>query len=357
MSDVATVDENPGQERRPSVDAILDAPIRRDELRKQPNRVLEVLWLVLGIAAIGGVVYGGAVLLGSTVLSPQAWAARYVTLIADGDFAAASERVDPQLDPTQADLLNSAVPSHGIQDVVVTPISENGPSAKVHVAFTLDGVPQESELSLWRRTSFFGLASEWRVSTALLGSVRLMSSGPDALSVGGVDVAVPGEAVFPAYPGVYPVDLTEADRFFELTAPVSAVIPANNTVEVPVTVTTTSAYDEGAQAAVVAIIDECASSGDIAPIGCPFGAVLFDEYRNLTWRITDYPVVEISDDGTRFESTSRGRAYAKFEQENFAGRGWVAASYVDKFHVTGTLTVADGVIIAAFDDGAGGTVG
>ena len=357
MSDVATFEGTPGQEPRRAVDDVFDAPIRRDELRKKPNRALEVLWLVVGIAAIGGFVYGGAVLLGSTVLSPQAWAERYVTLIAEGDFADASELVDPQLDFTQLELLDFAVPSEGIQDVVVTPISETGPSAKVHVAFTLDGAPQESELSLWRRTSFFGLASEWRVSTALLGSVRLTSTGPEALNVGGVDVAVPGEAIFPAYPGVYPVELTSSDTFFALADPLSAVVPANNTVEVPVTVTATAAYAEGAQAAVVAIIDECAASGDIAPIGCSFGAVLFDEYRNLTWRITDYPELEISEDGTRFHSTSKGRAYAKFEQENFAGRGWVDASYVDKFAVTGTLTVVDGVIIAAFDDGAGGTVG
>jgi len=353
MSELVVVD-GPGELAAPEAEP---AAARRSR-RRRPNRPLEVLWLVLGIGAIAGIVYGVAVLLGSTVLSPQAWAERYVSLIAEGRFDEASAAADPGIEPEFAALLSDGAleGGEGISALAVTLIEQSGPSATVRVAYELAGEPHEAELSLWRRTSFFGLASEWRVSTPLLGSMRLVSAGPDQLSVGGVDVLVPGTAILSAYPGVYPIGLAGGEQYFDMDGEPEAVVVSNDTVEVPVTVLATDALREAVAEGVTALIDECAKSDDIAPPGCPFAGRLFDEYKDLVWRITDYPVVELSADGATFSSSSDGRAYAKFQQENFAGRGWVDGSLVDGFPVSGTVTIVDGEVSVSLDDGAGGAL-
>lgn len=58
---------------------------------------------------------------------------------------------------------------------------------------------------------------------------------------------------------------------------------------------------ERIQAAVNALVDECAAKGLLAVAGCPFGARLlpdpndadqyFPEYRGLAWEVTKYPVI------------------------------------------------------------------
>lgn len=335
-------------------DTAVSEPLRIPKKRGPAFRLMEVGFLLLGIAGIAGLVYGGALLLGSTVLSPQAWAERYVDLVAKGSLTAASELVDPGTAPELSMLLqDGALPTDApsLTATNVELLEQRGSSAKVSVQFLVDGVPQEAELSLWRRTTFFGLASEWRVSTPLLGSLRVTTTGPDEFLIGDVPVTVSGPITLPVYPGSYPITLASTE-FYTLEAPLEVDAVTGETVAVEVTGAITPAYVEAAEAAITALIDECATSTQIAPVDCPFAGVLFEEYRDLSWKITDYPVLEIAADGTTYASTDDGRAYASFQQENFSGRGWIEGSLIDHFAMSGTLRYLRGEIRADFDDEA-----
>lgn len=321
---------------------------------RRPRRGLEVVFLLLGIVGLAGVAVGVAAILGATVLSPTAFADRYVASIAAGDSSSARDALAAGAPLPDSPLLadEALASAHDRIEVVdVRLVASTADAATVAVAYRLAGERFDAELELWRGPGFFGLASDWRVATPLVAELELSATGPDRVVVNdAVEVDLSdGVVSIAAYPGVYAVSLPADERFFEVAEPIGAPAPAGESTALPLTTRGTAALAEAVTGRVGELLEACAASTSLTPPGCPFFARHADEYRDLAWQITSSPRLELSADGTAFSTAEAGQAIARFESEDFSGRGWKPAEEVAAIEVSGAVAESGGVVEVVLD--------
>lgn len=253
---------------------------------------------VIGIVVAAAVVVaGGAVAAWALTrpAGPSDVALSYLTALEEGDAAAALARTDVEKDAASRARAAYDGAAARLEDTRVAGTREDGDTAQVEVAYTLDGQDVEATLELRRRDG------AWRIENGL-GSVRPQATLGDAVTVGEVVVPVGGEplALLPARYDVAaaPAEVLTGSTTVDVTA--GADIPA--AVEASLSPDATGVI----QVQLDAYAQQCARPATTVPPNCglkiPWGADL-SALSSLDFRIEKTPQVAVSADATSFDAT------------------------------------------------------
>lgn len=273
--------------------------------------------LLIGGIVAGAVVLlaiGGAVTIGilkSTVFSPERAAEAYVDDIAKGRFASAFERTPG--DTTGATALvssNDVTLDAAITNVKLGSPTTGGGAAQIPVSYEVDGQRDSGVVTLTSSGTQFLFFDQWRV-TGGLESRATIAGAP--LKIGGVEVD-PGEggASLIAYPGIYPVD---ADLSKWETADVEPLRVTSAGAQLYAQPEPSAALVDEVQRQVDAQLDTCAASTELRPDGCPFSAYAWGDTKDVAWKITTYPKVDVR--STDSFSAYDGRATVTYQRKDW----------------------------------------
>jgi hypothetical protein len=267
-------------------------------------------------ALVVGAVAGGAVVAVIALTAVVSWlnahsfgpgqaAEGYLEAVASGDVDRVVSMA-PAGDEASDALLDEAVyrgAKDRLTDFDVTGIERDGDTARV--TFDAVGVPggRDVTLTLHADGSRFVVFDKWKVTeNGLLRTLNLdpaASGGALAVNDHEVDPAAFDEAggAFWVLPGTYLVDPFAGNAWVE-SDPVATTVGAEPYA---------SAYAETGepqpsqrllaevQSQLDAWLDECMSSTDLEPEGCPQSAYSFyDEVRQVRWTLTEQPTVSLS---------------------------------------------------------------
>ena len=313
--------------------------------------------VLIGAAVVGGVILlaiAGVSTLGAVNASrsPQAHVAEYVGHIAAGEAALASKAVDPNVPSDERDLLTDVAlkgATQRIADVRTTLVSTEGDTATVGVTYRLDGVDEYAELRAERGPNEFGVLETWRVIDPLVGEVEIFTDVYDVLALGGVDVAVgdgdatPSQIVY-VYPGVYEVSAPESEYYTASPTTVRAAGSAGSSLALAeVLGEPTEALMAEISTQVNALIDECVTSTEAAPEGCPLYTWATRD-APVTWTVVEYPELEMLG-ATSFQTVGGEVTYA-YTYSSFGTEYSQDGS--DEPSVYGEVTLEDGEPVVTF---------
>ncbi|VXB37074.1 hypothetical protein [Pseudoclavibacter sp. 8L] len=265
-------------------------------------------------------------------------ARRYVQAIADGDASLAGELVDPNIESAQRaylsdEMLAAATERITVLDIIeleaaTTPATEawlapSTPAAvgsaretkNLQVTYRLGGTTEIAVLVAERVENEFLVLEHWQIRTPLVFASAVGTSHAMDLTIGSATVtpdpvssrtwegSQPVSWVqFDAYPAIYPVTGTTSEFYSTSNQPVRVgTIADDHVADRNVVYTPTEALQTAVESAVTARIDECASSTDAAPVGCPFSTYVYGANRSVNWSIATYPTVTISGASDSFE--------------------------------------------------------
>lgn len=265
-------------------------------------------------------------------------ARRYVQAIADGDASLANELVDPDIETAQRqyvsdEMLTAASERITVLDIIevedaTTPAEEtwltsstpapvrSGRDTKnLQVTYRLGGTTETAVLVAERADNQLLVLENWRILTPLVFASAVGTSHAMDLTIGSVSVTPapvysrtwegnqPVSWVqFQAYPAIYPVTGTTSEFYTTSNQPVRVgTITDDHVADRNVIYTPTEELQAAVESAVTARIDECASSTDAAPAGCPFSTYVYGANRSVNWSIATYPTVTVSDTSDSFE--------------------------------------------------------
>lgn len=252
----------------------------------------------------------------------------YLEAIRVGDVDGALDIAGVQPGEEGANFLNSASLDRDwvVNSVVAEPNDDIYSNTSVKVVITTgDGVSATGEFDLEREDE----DEEWRFEEPPLVEVSFARSPLWYVEVNGViapyelsDDASDDRPTFHVLPGAYrfyqdvPGLLDFPDTAVPLLPGAEAISGGRDPGLVdPSPLPLAPEATERIQAAMNALVDECAAQGLKSVAGCPFGAeYLLDpsdhdeylpEYRDLAWEITKYPVIAAVPDGRSIRLTFR----------------------------------------------------
>ena len=308
-----------------------------------------IVWSIVGGALILIALVATIVVttLQNTVYSPSATAQRYVDAVADGRFAEAQALESGSSDSDGALLSSDSVELlAGMEDIEVREGFSSG-SRQLLVTYTLDGASASETITMRSSGKQFLFFDTWEVSAGLAADAQVWARDLDTISVGGVELEVgdDGIAAFAAYPGSYEV-AAPSSQWMQAVAEPLVVHYGFGSSDVQVEPTPALATEVERQ--VREVLDSCASSTKLDDADCPFDAWAFREVRNVAWTVDSYPEIELSADGSWFDSTDTGTATATWEEKDYSGE-WEAKTYSDRFYLWGEVDVDGDTVAVSLD--------
>ncbi len=306
-------------------------------------RLLSIVAVVMLVAVIGGIGITSAVL--TSTYSAQATAQRYLDALANRDAKAATA-----LETGDGGGSTRVMPSAGnaLKGAKVVVTAATSTETVVTASFNVGGKALTRSLTLVPDgTGPFGV-TKWAVSTPMVDSVTIATgtlSGP--ITVGAQRFTPRQGAVqVSMYPGVYPISATGGSQNL-LTFP---TVLSGDGAPASFGPSRMPKLTDTVGAAVRSDLDTCAKSTDAQPAGCPFGAYLYGTVKDISWKITTYPTVAVSTDGSSFSTTECGAATASYEYQYFSGDPFATDTAEDScFDVSGTVAVSDGAVRLTYD--------
>ncbi|WP_299304382.1 hypothetical protein [uncultured Brachybacterium sp.] len=319
----------------------------------------------------GGIAVGGAFVLlvgiaiafnviSSTVFSPEKRVEAYLSALQEGDAAQAVEISAPNAPTAQQVLLTNAIAGSAENRISSYEILDSEKSGDDDVVVTAtvfqDGVSTTRTFLVERNGRTALVFPEWRMGeTEYAYLVLEVPEGASTLLVNGQEVAVESLAVEGGYaasavlPGQYTVSLPEVSEFIDSEE--SAVfVPADPEGWYELYAAPTYALSEAGtaevQSQVEAALDECATSTEASPEGCPFSAWASSMVEGSgSWTIDTYPTVEL-------EPTSEGWSLSSYDSPGEATFSYQQESWNDEdaptdetdtstLRVSGTATLAE----------------
>ncbi|MFC7360919.1 hypothetical protein [Nocardioides astragali] len=263
----------------------------------------------------------------SAFYSPEKAAQTYVDAVAAGDMGAVAEALPDSGDFSPL-LLTEEIYEAATERPTGYEVGEVtilGDSAMVEVEAT-GGVGGDSYLSLEKGGKKFGLFQEWEVAEGLTSTLNVSTDGVEELTVNGVSVEAPsgGYPTFVVLPGTYSVDLYAGNEWLdgaasEVAVPLGAYASADTTTPGP-----SDAFTERVDEEIGAWLEECMASTEPEPDGCPQSVYAFGDVRNLSWELSEPPVVDYEYFEPTFPMTlyaSEGVATATYEVDESYGFG------------------------------------
>ncbi|MGP5707922.1 hypothetical protein ACTXPC_05840 [Brachybacterium alimentarium] len=312
------------------------------------------------------------VVLSNTVFSPEKRVEAYLGAVQAGDAEQALEIAAPNVPTAQQALLTNDIAGaaeNRISDFEIVGSEESGSkSATVTAKVTQDGVTTTRTYRVDRSGRTAVVFPDWTMAETEYATLALViPDGAATLLVNGQEVAVSDLDTSEGYyapaavlPGQYTVTLPESS---ELVAAVESVAYVSADPDDWYELYAAPGYSlsesgmEEVQTQVDALLDECATSTEESPDGCPFRAYAYGVVEDSgSWTIDSYPTVEVeeSDEGWYFgSSSSAGAATYSYQKEGW-GSDDEPTDETDEssFSVSGTVTVGeDGTVAVEFDDG------
>ena len=295
----------------------------------------------------GGIAVGGAFVLlvgiaiafnviSSTVFSPEKRVEAYLGALQDGNAAEAVEISAPNAPTAQQVLLTNAIAGSAenrISSFEIVDSEESGDDDVLVTATVVqDGVRTTRNFVVERSGRTALVFPEWRMGETEYAYLALeIPEGASTLLVNGQEVPVEslaaeeGYAVAAVLPGQYTVSLPEVSEF--IGSEESAVfVPADPEgwyeLHAAPTYTLSEAGTAEIQSQVETALDECATSTEADPEGCPFSAWASGMVEGSgSWTIGTYPTVEIEprQEGWSVSSyDSPGEATFAYQQEGWS---------------------------------------
>lgn len=319
--------------RGPDAPAAVDgvpAPEQAATEPMTPEQARRLRRIVVLVGAGLGVLVAGAVaisVIGSTWFTPEKAAQDYVDALAAGDVETIAATL-PDGQDLSSSLLTDEVYEAADErptDYAVGEVTTLGDSATVEVEAT-DGVGGESYLSLEKGDRKFGFFQEWEVTEGLTSSLDISSGDAEQIAVNGVTVDAPSEGYgsFAVLPGTYSVDVYAGNEWVEgeaseVPVPLGDYASAETSSPQP-----SDAFVQRVDDEIGSWLDGCMTSTEADPDGCPQSAYVYGDVRNLTWELTEAPVVDYDYFDPAFPMTlyvSDGQATATYEYDESYGFG------------------------------------
>lgn len=282
-------------------------------INAKQKRIIIICSAVVGACVLLGIVYG---VLNATVFSAKTVVNQYTDAIASGDFDHANAIADPQVSGKKAALLTNKAAKQGstISNARATSTTRNADgSTSVSLTYTLSGKTHNETLNLASKGRQLLIFNKWVITTPLVSNLHV--SGPNAvkeLNINGISITDENSSdtgssgsrsnkaySFKAYPGTYTVKAAASDYMTCNTLSLEPVSP-NGGSSAPsddntLTAKPTDKLKDALNEEVKKKIDECASSTDAEPDGCPFGDSYYQnnsDYSDFSWSVSSYPEVD-----------------------------------------------------------------
>lgn len=306
-----------------------DAPVTPAEpmTPEQARKVRRIALLVGGALAVVVAAAIAVSVISSTYFTPERAAQDYVDAIADGDVDAVADSLPSGQDLSSL-LLTEEIYDAATDrptDYAVGDVSTLGDSAMVEVTAE-NGVGGDSYVSLEKGDKKFGIFQEWDVTEGLTSTLNVSSGEVEELTVNGVTVTADdaGYATYAVLPGTYEVDLYAGSDWIdgaasEVAVPLGEYASAETSAPEP-----SDAFVQRVDEEVGAWLEECMTSTEVDPDGCPQEAYVYGDVRNVAWELTQAPEVDYEYFDTSFPMTlyvSGGSATATYEVDESYGFG------------------------------------
>lgn len=285
-----------------------------------PNKKKIILFSALAGGLVLLLIIGAIVVnvVNSSVYGPDATVRSYLSAISKGDASAANKIAAPGVSEEQAVLLTDDVLGEAgefITNAKVTQSRVSGDQATVRVSYSLGGTTYDGYIELSKTGKQAVFFDSWKIDTPLVGdlAVYISNSNTEAneAAVNGVTVAFGDEYSLPAYPALYTVGAPGNDFFTAEDVEYAVGTGTRADYEgVELELAPTEALTSGAQEAVNAYLDECATSTELDPEGCSLRLSWYTDFTSVDkveYTIDDYPTVEVDEYGTYF--TADGGSY------------------------------------------------
>lgn len=293
----------------------------------------------------------------STVYSPEKKVEAYLSALQEGDASTALEISAPNVPTAQQALLTDAIAGAAEErisgyEIVDTEKGDDG--AIVTAKLTQDGVTSTRTFSVERSGRTAVVFPQWTMQETEYAHLEiLIPEGATSVLVNEQEVPVEslapedGYATAAVLPGAYTVSVPAASEM--ITAePGEVYVPADpddwyELYAAPSYVISEAGVAE-AQKQVDALLDECATSTEARPEGCPFGTYAYNIVEDSgAWTIDTYPTIELEEgrDGWLLSSyDAPGEATFTYQSE-----GWddeiTDETEEGEFTVSGEVALAE----------------
>lgn len=339
------------------------APSRITSLRSMVKQCSQNKGIIITVicACLLLAAYSCYALLAHTVFAPRVIADEYLTAIAKGDYATATELGKPNLTTSQQILLsNRAAKSQSarISEPRVTSMTrESDGTYTIGISYELNRKTYDDSIAIARSGSQYLLFNKWTIIRPLLKQLTFNApTAHDNFVVNDVHVSTHHAEItsyvddsrtmaFTAYPGTYTVK-ADTGKYFntnELTihlnadgAPFDRYIEIKPNGELKTAIAQTL-HNE---------LNECATMKTLRKDGCPFGYtpifLLGEEpaITNISWAMESYPTIDDLQLNGTYSTRYDGRVKRVFEAPDDFNKD-IRRIWTDyeTFSVDGTYTI------------------
>lgn len=259
----------------------------------------------------------------STVYNPAGQVRLYLQALQDGDGEHAlgiSGATIPE--KTGAAMLDGDALKNSMKNlenikVKRTGTSDDGQSATVAVTYTVNGEEKNSEFTLHKTGSHWGVFDQWSMESVQLPTVNVVAQSVNAATLNGVKVNVDkgsrNFAVF--YPGDY--DVTYESALYSGKQQSAVVSSSSDKPKLDVGLEPSETAQREIVHQVKTYLDNCASQNTLYPASCPFEYDFSGRVQgNVSWTIEKYPEpsAKITSKGTWSVDDTKGTAQVSFTQ-------------------------------------------
>lgn len=344
----------------------VNAPPREPMTPEQRRRAKVLGLLVGGLVVVLGGFWIAITIINSAAYGPEDQAREYLDAVQEADLEKALD-LAPVGDEAETTLLSKdvyAAAESRITGYEIKDVEKEGDSATLTVALEgLEGDP-EVELVLDKDGHTGVFFDKWRVVEGGLARSVSVATPEESTSLGvnGVEISVQAgsDEDYWVFPGSYQFDPFLGNEWIAASSGEPTYVSPDEGfayAEMPEGEPSekfTAEVDEQLDA----WLEECMSSKELDPPGCPQDAYPFgDNPRKIQWTLTKRPTLSVDYfDGTfpfELSSGDPGEAKVTYEADESYGFGapdWVKGQETDTLYVSATVTESNGELTVEFSD-------
>ncbi|SJM50550.1 hypothetical protein [Gulosibacter sp. 10] len=259
---------------------------------------------------------------------------QYVGHIAEGEFSAANDLVDPATGLGEDDVVAAEALAHAdsrVEVIGVERVEQTAETASVLVTLSLEGEEFEHTLSLTAEGD--GSEKTWTIDRPLVTAVDIDAKGLPGLSIGGQTVALPDSASrLYLYPGIYTIG-AEAGEYFTVEGDpetVEVASPSGSAASVSFDAKPNSKFEDAVLSQVRDRIDRCVQVPDNMDGECP----------SIT-RDTDLKSLTVSSQASGLDSVSATSFTSSDAKITVVGNS-SSSKHSQTFQVRGDIVMEEG---------------
>ncbi|MCW4457538.1 hypothetical protein [Microbacterium sp. MPKO10] len=280
-----------------------------------PRKKKSPVGWIAGGAALLLIIIAGVVgiSIGNSAHAPQNQVTAYLDLLKAGKAEQALKQSGVKVEKSDVLLTDEAYKSADdkISKYTISSTEVSGDSASVTASISQGGETYEQTFELSKAGKDLVFFDKWKLDPPKLGEISYSVSGPDSvqIAVNGVTVGADSEGALRALPGTYAISTSEDQGVFEAEGVSSTVLGFGNESEEAAELTVGLSDDgvKAAEGAVSKYLDECESSTEAKPKGCPnwVNDEGVDKIDDIVWTFETQPEFTVGDyDGSGWAVTT-----------------------------------------------------